>query len=215
MKPEAAGAAKGSRRVSGWRVCASGVLLLGVSCAAPGNRTVSDGDLLRGLVELVPGVGARVGPERSEGRATAALALSAAIGAQSGSAVQKVDIGTWTESATEDSADPGARPLDDPLAVDPLWAGAEGGVDVGLPLRVHLGAGEAPYDDGIRPLHGGCAAPPGFSDSVLSLQWVQDLGGGLAVEGRASFVREQDVPLAESLPDARLSFVVLGVRLSF
>ncbi|MEZ6017696.1 MAG: hypothetical protein R3F49_21490 [Planctomycetota bacterium] len=87
--------------------------------------------------------------------------------------------------------------------------------DVGLPVTVNFGVGEAPYDDGTLPIHRGCVGPGGFSDSILSVVWQQPLPGRVAFEGRAAMVRDQDRTIFESLSDAHFAFAVLGFSVSF
>ena len=88
-------------------------------------------------------------------------------------------------------------------------------VDIGLPLTVDFGVGEAPYDDGTTPLHRGCVGPGGFSDTVLSFVWRQPVALGVSLQARAAMAREQDLALLEGLPDARFAFAVFGVSVSF
>jgi len=77
-----------------------------------------------------------------------------------------------------------------------------------------FGVGEAPYDDGPRRSDS-FPARKGFSDSVLSLGYGGDLGGGARWESGITAIRFQDQPLLEGLGDTELGWVTLGVRFRF
>jgi hypothetical protein len=88
-------------------------------------------------------------------------------------------------------------------------------VDLGLPILVDFGVGEAPYDDATTQLHRGALGSGGFSSSVLSVVWRRPLPRGFILQGQASLVRDQDLSLLDGLGDARFGFAVLGLCVSF
>lgn len=95
-----------------------------------------------------------------------------------------------------------------------LQLDAEAGpVDLGYPLLIDLGAGHAPYDDGVAPLAAEPLGRGGFSDSVIRFTWRERIAPATSLTGGAAFLRNQDSSVLEGLSDARFGFVVLGVEL--
>lgn len=98
-----------------------------------------------------------------------------------------------------------------PIQLDPSL----GPVDLGYPILVDLGAGDAPYDDGVRTIHGEEIKRGGFSDSVIQIQWRQPVVPGWSITGGASMFREQDLGILDGLETARFGWALLGVMGSF
>jgi len=119
------------------------------------------------------------------------------------------EVARSLEAAVPGSADPRVGAFD--VAGDPGPAL----VDLGLPVLVDFGVGEAPYDDCTAPLHPGALSSGGFSGSVLSLVWRRPLPLGLVLQGQAALVRDQDLSLLDGLGEARFGFAVLGLSVSF
>ncbi|MEL6430095.1 MAG: hypothetical protein AAFZ87_16740 [Planctomycetota bacterium] len=90
---------------------------------------------------------------------------------------------------------------------------ARGPVDLGYPLLVDLGAGDAPYDDGVAPLDADGLGRSGFSDSVMRFTWREWFAPSAAFTGGAAFLRNQDATVLEGLSDTRFGFVVVGLEL--
>lgn len=88
-------------------------------------------------------------------------------------------------------------------------------VDMGLPFQLDLGAGEAPYDDGVRALHVNTPGRPGFSDSVIQLTWRERVSEDLGLHGTAAMLRFQDIAIIDGLADAEFGWFVLGVHTTF
>lgn len=87
-----------------------------------------------------------------------------------------------------------------------------GPVDLGYPLLIDLGAGDAPYDDGVAPLDPAHLGRSGFSDSVMRFTWRERLTPNASWTGGAAFLRAQDSSVLEGLADARFGFAVLGLE---
>lgn len=88
-----------------------------------------------------------------------------------------------------------------------------GPLDLGYPLLIDLGAGDAPYDDGVEPLDAVQLGRSGFSDSVMRFTWRERLTANASWTGGAAFLRAQDSSVLEGLADARFGFAVLGLEL--
>ncbi len=98
----------------------------------------------------------------------------------------------------------------------PLQLDAEKGpLDLGYLAQVDLGAGEAPYDDAVGPIHGVELRRGGFSDSVLQVSVRKSLVRGLRLHATGALAREQDLSFLEGLPDSRFSWMVVGCYLSW
>ncbi len=98
-----------------------------------------------------------------------------------------------------------------PLQLDPVM----GPVDLGYALLVDLGAGDAPYDDGVETIHAVEAKRGGFSDTVIQLKWRESIGPGWSITGGASLFRAQDVGLLDGLGTARFGWATLGIAARF
>jgi hypothetical protein len=118
------------------------------------------------------------------------------------------EVAPELSTAAPPAADEGAR---DDITSDPPAAR----VDLGLPILVDFGVGEAPYDDGTTPLHSGSLGSGGFSSSVLSVVWRRPLPHGFFLQGQACLVRDQDLSILDGLDEARFGFAVLGLCVSF
>lgn len=100
---------------------------------------------------------------------------------------------------------------DRPLQLDPDM----GPVDLGYALLVDLGAGDAPYDDGVETIHAVEAKRGGFSDTVIQLKWRESIRPGLSITGGASLFREQDLGILDGLGTARFGWATLGIAVRF
>lgn len=100
---------------------------------------------------------------------------------------------------------------DRPLQLDPVM----GPVDLGYPLLVDLGAGEAPYDDGVETIHAVEAKRGGFSDTVIQLKWRESIRPGWSITGGASMFRQQDLGILDGLGTARFGWATLGIAMRF
>ncbi len=98
-----------------------------------------------------------------------------------------------------------------PLQLDPVM----GPVDLGFPLLVDLGAGDAPYDDGVETIHAVEAKRGGFSDTVIQLKWRESIRPGWAITGGASMFRQQDLGILDGLGAARFGWATLGIAMRF
>lgn len=90
-----------------------------------------------------------------------------------------------------------------------------GPVDLGYPLLVDLGAGDAPYDDGVETIYAEEKKRGGFSDTVIQVHWRHRLGPELSFHGGASVFRYQDLGILDGLSDARFGWAVVGIQLQF
>ncbi len=90
-----------------------------------------------------------------------------------------------------------------------------GPVDLGYPLLVDLGAGDAPYDDGVETIHAEENKRGGFSDTVIQMHWRHQLGPEMSFHGGASMFRYQDLGILDGLSDARFGWAVLGIQFRF
>lgn len=101
------------------------------------------------------------------------------------------------------------------LGAGPVQLDADAGpVDLGYPLLVDLGAGDAPYDDGVLPLAADGVKRGGFSDSVIRVTWRERFAPSASLTGGAAFLRHQDIGILDGLPEARFGFLVLGVEIT-
>jgi len=100
---------------------------------------------------------------------------------------------------------------DGPMQLDP----DQGPVDLGLAVHVNLGAGEAPFDDAMHTIHPDGPGRTGFSDSVLQFSWRERMGETFGLHGTAALSRYQDLTIIDSLEDAELAWVVVGVHAAF
>lgn len=117
-------------------------------------------------------------------------------------------VGTAVEAV--DRAGGSARALlgSSPVQLDP----GLGPIDLGYPLLVDLGAGDAPYDDGVPTIHVDEPKRGGFSDSVIQVTWREQLSSHLSVHGGAAIFRYQDLGILDSLPESRFGFAVVGIQ---
>jgi hypothetical protein len=103
------------------------------------------------------------------------------------------------------SSDAGAQQLNPEL----------GPVDLGYPLLVDLGAGEAPYDDGVPTIHGVEITRGGFSDALLQASWRETVTRSSMLHTTIAVSRFQDVGMLDGLSDMRFAWVVFGWKISF
>lgn len=89
---------------------------------------------------------------------------------------------------------------------------SRGPVDLGIPMLLDLGAGDAPYDDGVEPLHADEIGRSGFSGTVIRLSWREPIDDAVTFVGGAAFLRFQDIGLLDGIADARFGFAVLGIQ---
>lgn len=94
-----------------------------------------------------------------------------------------------------------------PVQLDP----GLGPVDLGYPLLVDLGAGDAPYDDGVETIHAVEVKRGGFSDTVIQVQWREPIHPGWSITGGACLFREQDLSILDGMETARFGWAILGV----
>lgn len=90
-----------------------------------------------------------------------------------------------------------------------------GPVDLGFPLLIDLGAGDAPYDDGIPTIHGVESKRGGFSDSIVQMMWRETLSPMTSVHTGAAIRRYQDLSILDGLEDARFAWAVIGLQWRF
>ena len=136
-------------------------------------------------------------------------------------------IESWILS---DMVDPGAGgrapdatvPVDAGRATSP-WVGRGpaqldpglGPVDLGYPILIDLGAGDAPYDDGVRTIHGVETKRGGFSDTIIQMQWRQTVSPMASVHTGAALQRFQDLGILDGLSDAKFAWAIVGLQLRF
>ena len=89
-----------------------------------------------------------------------------------------------------------------------------GPMDFGFPLLIDLGAGEAPYDDGVRPLFYADVGRSGFSDTVIRASWRESISTATMLHATVAMSRLQDLGLLEGASEMRFSFFVLGWKTS-
>lgn len=134
----------------------------------------------------------------------AAAAPNSDTGCPVEAAVQRVPMSElWAASVSAELLGEGLTQLD----------AARGPVDLGYPLLIDLGAGDAPYDDGVAPLGADGLGRSGFSDSVMRFTWREWFAPSAAFTGGAAFLRNQDATVLEGLSDTRFGFAVVGVEL--
>ncbi|MCP3920660.1 MAG: hypothetical protein GY711_34470 [bacterium] len=92
---------------------------------------------------------------------------------------------------------------------------APGGLSAGGALRFELGAGIAPYDDGHEPFELLPVDRPGFSDALMRMSWTRPITPGMRVVTTAAATRLQDLTVFETLQDAEVAWVTLGLHFSF
>lgn len=82
-------------------------------------------------------------------------------------------------------------------------------------LRFDLGAGHAPYDDGIpsNDLH--FWKPEGFSDSLLRVSFEQPLLPWASLTGTASATRFQEEMLLDAVLGAEVAWFTIGIHIRF
>lgn len=121
--------------------------------------------------------------------------------------------GRGAAGVAKEASSPGELELlgEGPSQLDP----GLGPVDLGYPLLVDLGAGDAPYDDGVETIYAEEKKRGGFSDTVIQVHWRHRLGPALSFHGGASMFRYQDLGIIEGLSDARFGWAVLGIQLQF
>ncbi len=90
-----------------------------------------------------------------------------------------------------------------------------GPMDLGYPLLIDLGAGEAPYDDGVPTIHGVELTRGGFSDAVLQASWRESLTPTSMWHATVAVSRYQDLGILDGVEDMRFAWVVLGWKASF
>lgn len=90
-----------------------------------------------------------------------------------------------------------------------------GPMDLGYPLLIDLGAGEAPYDDGVPTIHGVELTRGGFSDTVLQASWRESYTRTTMLHATVAWSRFQDLGILDGLEDMRFAWVVIGWKASF
>ena len=170
------------------------------ACSAPGVRPVVG-------VEPVPASYTYV--ERGD---ASPFAPDAALVADQGPVPRALqyELDLFSPGARGTAPDAGlpVRPLR-PMQLDPR----RGPVDLGIPVLLDMGAGDAPHDDGVQPLHADEIGRSGFSGTVIQLSWRRPLDEAVTVVGGAAFLRFQDIGLLDGIADARFGFAVLGIQL--
>lgn len=96
---------------------------------------------------------------------------------------------------------------DRPLRPDPIM----GPIDLGYALLMDLGAGDAPYADGVETIHAAEATRDDFSDTIIRLQWRESIRPGWSITGGASLFREQGMGIIDGLGNARFGWATLGI----
>jgi hypothetical protein len=89
------------------------------------------------------------------------------------------------------------------------WGGS------GWPVEMDLGAGEFPYDDRMHPVDGTSIGEAGFSSSIIRVTWRGSLSGAFGIHGTAALRRAQEDPLLDVITDMRLSWLAVGLHVSF
>lgn len=114
------------------------------------------------------------------------------------------ELGQSEGSSDFDGMGSGVRQLDPDL----------GPMDLGYPLLVDFGAGEAPYDDGVPTIHGVELTRSGFSDSVLQAAWREQWSPQSMIHVTIAFTRHQDLGIMDGLDDTRFAWCVVGWKTS-
>ena len=89
-----------------------------------------------------------------------------------------------------------------------------GPMDLGYPLLIDLGAGEAPYDDGVRTIHCVERTRSGFSDAVLQASWRESMSPSSMLHATVAVTRFQDLGMLEGADEMRFSWFVIGWKVS-
>lgn len=89
-----------------------------------------------------------------------------------------------------------------------------GPMDLGYPLLIDLGAGEAPYDDGVRTIHGVELTRGGFSDAVVQASWRESVTPSSMLHATVALTRLQDLGLIEGAAEMRFTWLVVGWKTS-
>ncbi|MEM8713796.1 MAG: hypothetical protein AAGG01_22875 [Planctomycetota bacterium] len=113
-------------------------------------------------------------------------------------------LGMQEPASAFDGMGSGARQLDPDL----------GPMDLGYPLLVDFGAGEAPYDDGVATIHGVELTRSGFSDSVLQAAWREQWSTHSMLHLTVAFTRYQDLGIMDGIEDTRFAWCVVGWKAS-
>lgn len=90
-----------------------------------------------------------------------------------------------------------------------------GPVDLGYPILIDLGAGDAPYDDGVRTIHAEEPKRGGFSDTIIQMLWRQTVSPMTSVHTGAALQRFQDLGILDGLSDAEFAWAIVGLQLRF
>lgn len=90
-----------------------------------------------------------------------------------------------------------------------------GPVDLGYPLLIDLGAGDAPYDDGVATIHAEERKRGGFSDSIIQMMWRERLSPQTSIHTGAALQRFQDLGILDGLSDAEFAWAVVGLQFTF
>lgn len=122
-----------------------------------------------------------------------------------------LSLSSTTPAPGSPTSDPGAFDGGGPLQLDATL----GPVDLGYRVLVDLGAGEAPYDDAVSPIHSVEPRRGGFSDSVIQVSLRESLGPHLRLHGTAAVSRTQELSLLDSLPEADFTWFVVGLQLAW
>ena len=135
-------------------------------------------------------------------------------------------IENWILSESESlDADERASLADDSGARGPAspWMGRGpaqldpglGPVDLGYPILIDLGAGDAPYDDGVRTIHAVETKRGGFSDTIIQMLWRQPVSPMASIHTGAALQRFQDLGILDGLSDAKFAWAIVGLQLRF
>lgn len=89
-----------------------------------------------------------------------------------------------------------------------------GPMDLGYPLLIDLGAGEAPYDDGVRTIHSVEMTRAGFSDALLQASWREAITTSSMLHATVAMTRFQDLGMLEGADEMRFAWFVLGWKIS-
>jgi hypothetical protein len=122
---------------------------------------------------------------------------------------------TWVEmrGPRPPSPPPAAPNLPDEPASLPTLAAV--GVNSTSGLRFETGVGIAPYDDGVARFDLLPLDRPGFSDALLRMSWTRPISPGMRFVTTAAATRLQNLTVFETLGDAELAWVTLGLQISF
>ncbi len=88
-----------------------------------------------------------------------------------------------------------------------------GPMDLGYPLLIDLGAGEFPFDDGVRTIHGVELTRGGFSDAVVQASWRESMTPASMLHATVAMTRIQDLGMIEGIDEMRFAWAVLGWKI--